>query len=116
MSLWYYTSFLGIVLSIQHYPFLIICFQKEGIVGISTVDTRSIVRHIRNKGAMNAVISSETTDLNFLKEELKQLPSMKGLELASKISTKKIYDQGDKNASYKVAVLDLGVKKSILTE
>ena len=65
---------------------------------------------------MNAVISSETTDLNFLKEELKQLPSMKGLELASKISTKKIYDQGDKNASYKVAVLDLGVKKSILTE
>ena len=54
-------------------------------VGISDIDTRSLVRHIRNKGAMNAIISSEIEDVNKLKELLNQAPSMEGLELSSKV-------------------------------
>lgn len=89
-------------------------FEEENLVGISDIDTRSLVRHIRNKGAMNAIISSEIADIDALKEKLKQVPSMKGLELSSKVSTQKAYYYGDENAQYRVSVLDLGIKKNIL--
>ncbi|MEQ8423325.1 MAG: glutamine-hydrolyzing carbamoyl-phosphate synthase small subunit [Cyclobacteriaceae bacterium] len=88
--------------------------ERHNVVGISDVDTRMLVRHIRSKGAMNAIISSELTP-DELKKELKNVPSMDGLELASVVSTKKPYFEGEPNASYKVAVLDVGIKKSILT-
>jgi carbamoyl-phosphate synthase small subunit len=88
--------------------------EKQGIVGISNIDTRELVRHIRSKGGMNAIISSETTDVAKLKEEVKKIPSMKGLELSSQVSTKEAYFLGDPSAKFKVAVLDLGIKKSIL--
>ncbi len=94
--------------SIQDY------FENEKLVGISDVDTRAIVRHIRSKGAMNAIISSETLDLQELKSKLSKVPSMDGLELASKVSTEKPYFLGDSNDGFKVAVLDFGVKKNIL--
>ncbi len=90
-------------------------FEKNGIVGIADVDTRMLVRHVRSKGVMNAIISSEITDVEKLKEELKKVPSMKGLELSSQVSTKEPYFVGDENAKHKVAVLDLGVKTSILS-
>nr|MBC7611673.1 glutamine-hydrolyzing carbamoyl-phosphate synthase small subunit [Pseudopedobacter sp.] len=89
-------------------------FQDENIVGISDVDTREIVRHIRDKGAMNAIISSEILDIEELKKKLAKVPSMNGLELSSKVSTAEAYFVGDENATLKVAVLDLGVKKNIL--
>lgn len=89
-------------------------FEDENLVGISDIDTRSLVRHIRSKGAMNAIISSEVIEIEALKERLKNVPPMKGLELSSKVSTKKAYYYGDENASYRVAVLDLGIKKNIL--
>lgn len=94
--------------SIQDY------FEKENLVGISDVDTRAIVRHIRHKGAMNAIISSEIHDVDELKKRLAQVPPMEGLELASKVSTKQAYDYGDENAKFRVAVLDFGVKENIL--
>ncbi len=89
-------------------------FVKEGVVGISDVDTRAIVRHIRSKGAMNAIISSEILDVNELKAKLEKVPSMEGLELASKVSTDIAYCLGDPHASYRIAVIDLGVKQNIL--
>ena len=89
-------------------------FEEEGLVGISDVDTRAIVRHVRDKGAMNAVISSSELDVDKLKEILKEIPSMEGLELASKVTTAQPYFFGDPKASYKVSVLDIGVKKNIL--
>ena len=89
-------------------------FVNAGIVAISDVDTRAIVRYIRSKGAMNCIISSETLDVDVLKAKLAKVPSMVGLELSSKVSTKKPYFVGDVNSEYKVAVLDLGVKKNIL--
>ncbi|MDH5598266.1 MAG: glutamine-hydrolyzing carbamoyl-phosphate synthase small subunit [Cyclobacteriaceae bacterium] len=87
--------------------------ERNGVVGITNIDTRKLVRHIRSKGAMNAIISSELTP-DQLKEELKKVPSMNGLELASVVSTKETYDYGDPNATFRVAVLDLGIKKNIL--
>lgn len=90
-------------------------FESEGLVGISNVDTRAIVRHIRSKGAMNAIISSETTDLEELKKALRAVPPMEGLELASEVSTKQPYYLGNPDSRFKVAVLDFGVKRSILT-
>jgi carbamoyl-phosphate synthase small subunit len=89
-------------------------FQNENIIGISEIDTRALVRHIRNKGAMNAVISSEIADLKELKKVLDAVPSMDGLELSSVVSTKEAYYYGNPEASIKVAALDLGIKKNIL--
>ncbi|SDD66067.1 carbamoyl-phosphate synthase small subunit [Mucilaginibacter pineti] len=94
--------------SIQDY------FQSQNIVGISDVDTRQIVRHIRDKGAMNAIISSEILDIEELKAKLAEVPSMDGLELSSQVSTTETYTFGKEDAAYRVAVLDLGVKKNIL--
>ncbi len=89
-------------------------FIENNIVSISDLDTRAIVRHIRDKGAMNCIISSEILDINQLKEKLKTVPSMAGLELSSKVATKKPYFFGNENAKLKVAVVDFGVKTNIL--
>jgi carbamoyl-phosphate synthase small subunit len=83
-------------------------------VGISDVDTRALVRHIRSKGAMNAVISSENLNIDELKDILAKVPSMAGLELSSKVSTKEAYEVSTENATLKVALLDLGVKNNIV--
>lgn len=95
--------------SLQNY------FEKAGIVGISGVDTRQIVRHIREVGVMNCIISSEILDVEELKKELAKVPPMEGLELSSQICTQESYFLGNPEAEHKVAVLDLGVKKSILS-
>lgn len=89
-------------------------FEKENIVAVSDVDTRALVSHIRGKGAMNAIISSEEFDLDKLKEQLSAVPSMDGLELASTVSTKEAYEVGDANSEFRVALLDLGTKKNII--
>lgn len=89
-------------------------FQNENIVGIAEIDTRALVRHIRNKGAMNAIISSEIVDLQVLRKKLEEVPPMEGLELSSVVSTKESYYYGDPEAPIKVAALDLGIKKNIL--
>jgi carbamoyl-phosphate synthase small subunit len=88
--------------------------EEHGVVGISDIDTRKLVKHLRDKGAMNAIISSEIGDLEKLNAELKKVPSMAGLELSSIVSTKEPYFFGDPNAEFKVAALDLGIKTNIL--
>jgi len=89
-------------------------FEDQNLVGISDIDTRSLVRHIRDKGAMNAIISSEILDIEELKNRLKEVPSMDGLELSSQVSTKEPYFYGDESSEHRIAVLDLGVKRNIL--
>tara|TARA_R110001583_G_scaffold2417_5_gene17720 strand:+ start:1610 stop:2737 length:1128 start_codon:yes stop_codon:yes gene_type:complete len=88
--------------------------ENNNTLAISDVDTRALVSYIRDNGAMNAVISTEVDQVERLKEELLEMPSMKGLELASKVSTKEAYFVGDENATYKVSALDIGIKKNIL--
>jgi carbamoyl-phosphate synthase small subunit len=94
--------------SIQDY------FQHENIVGISDIDTRALVKHIRDRGVMNAIISSEILDIDQLKERLNAVPAMDGLELSSQVSTDKPYFYGSPDAKYKVAAVDFGIKKNTL--
>ncbi|MCL4117307.1 UNVERIFIED_CONTAM: hypothetical protein GTU68_031538 [Idotea baltica] len=89
-------------------------FVDQKMIAISDVDTRALVRHIRSKGAMNAIISSDVLDVDKLKKKLSKVPSMSGLELSSKVSTKEAYTYGNSDANLKLAVLDLGVKQNIL--
>lgn len=86
----------------------------NNIVGITDIDTRELVIHIRNKGAMNCIISNSITNKEALQNELEKAPSMKGLELASVVSSKGTYKLGNPESKYRVAVLDLGIKSNIL--
>lgn len=89
-------------------------FSKQNLICISDVDTRALVSYIRDNGAMNAVICTDDTPIDELKILLAKVPDMKGLELASKVSTKEPYFYGDENAAYKISALDLGMKTNIL--
>jgi carbamoyl-phosphate synthase small subunit len=89
-------------------------FAKQNLICISDVDTRALVSYIRENGAMNAVICTDDTSIEELKRLLAEVPDMKGLELASKVSTTEPYFYGDENATYKISALDLGIKENIL--
>jgi carbamoyl-phosphate synthase small subunit len=89
-------------------------FIKNDLFAISDVDTRALVSYIRDNGAMNAVISTDVDNIEGLKKQLAEIPNMEGLELASKVSTNEPYHFGDENASFKIAALDIGIKKNIL--
>ena len=89
--------------------------KANNVVSIEGVDTRSLVAHVRTKGTMNCIISSETTNIDELKKKLAAVPNMDGLELASTVSTKQAYELGDPNSAIRIAVMDYGVKKNILT-
>ncbi len=93
---------------------LIDFFKENNTLAISDVDTRALVRHIRKNGAMNALLSTEVEKLEEHKKMLSQAPSMKGLELSSKVSSTKAYFFGDENATYRIAAIDFGIKKNIL--
>ncbi len=101
---------------------------EENVVGIHGIDTRSLVRHLRETGSLNGVISSEPKySISELFSILKSSPSMSGLNLVDKVSTKDCFhvnslcpvsfDQRIKNIKerpYKVVAIDFGVKQSIL--
>lgn len=89
-------------------------FINNQVVGIQCIDTRKVVRHIRDKGAMNAIVSSEVTDIPTLKAMLDQVPDMEGLELSTQVTTKDFYTMGSDQAAHKLAVLDFGVKQNIV--
>jgi len=98
----------------QSYAALDQYFKEAGLPVIFNVDTRALVRHIRHKGAMNAIVSTEINDIAKLQEMLNEVPSMAGLELSSKVSCKEAYFAGEPEAKHKVAVLDLGLKDNIV--
>ena len=87
--------------------------RAQGVVGISDIDTRKLVRHIRDNGAQNALISSTEMDLGELKKKLAAAPDMAGLELSSKVSTTKEYEVVSSDAEFRVALIDFGVKRNI---
>ncbi|GAA0873496.1 glutamine-hydrolyzing carbamoyl-phosphate synthase small subunit [Gangjinia marincola] len=88
--------------------------ERNNLFAISNVDTRALVAHIRDHGAMNAVITTRVDEIDQLKKELADVPNMNGLELASKVSTKEPYYYGDENATYRISALDIGIKENIL--
>ncbi len=102
--------------------------KSQKVVGISGIDTRALVRHLREYGSMNGVISTEI-DLSpkELLERLKKAPNIKGLNMAKKVSTKTQYKWNSlcnvsfdkrikerRKTPFKVAAIDFGIKKSIL--
>jgi len=89
-------------------------FSSQNLICISDVDTRALVSYIRDNGAQNAVICTDGTSVEELKSQLAVVPDMKGLELASEVSTSEPYFFGNENATYKIAALDLGIKTNIL--
>ncbi len=89
-------------------------FKNQNKLVVSNIDTRALVKYIRENGAMNGLITTEVDKIDILKRELKKIPSMKGMELVSKVSTKKPYFFGNPKSEFKVAAIDLGIKNSIL--
>lgn len=87
--------------------------RRHKLVGISGVDTRRLVRHIRAKGVMNAIISSVDLDDERLVEKARNWPSMDGLELASQVTAGEAYDY-HLGRGARIAVFDYGVKLNIL--
>ncbi len=87
--------------------------ERHKLVGISGIDTRRLVRHIRMKGVMNAVVSSVDLDDESLIEKARSWPSMDGLELASKVTVAEPYDYCTGDGA-RIAVYDFGCKLNIL--
>ena len=88
--------------------------EESNVVSICDVDTRAVVRHIRSKGAMNALICSDGTPLSELREILSEVPSMAGLELSSRVSTRQVTSHGPEQAPFHVVLIDYGVKQNII--
>ena len=83
------------------------------ITGISDIDTRALVRHIRNKGAMNVVIAPVGTSQEELLSILKKTPDMSGCELASQVTIKSETQRSAEVKDFKISVIDYGCKESI---
>jgi carbamoyl-phosphate synthase small subunit len=66
--------------------------ERHGIPVISDLDTRGLVRHLRTKGVMRGVLSTQTADARALVEKARAIPSMTGLDLASRVTTPERYE------------------------
>ncbi|MEZ5306244.1 MAG: glutamine-hydrolyzing carbamoyl-phosphate synthase small subunit [Pyrinomonadaceae bacterium] len=89
--------------------------RRNNIVGIQRIDTRALVRHIRDKGAMRAAISTTETDEKALLAKVLDSPSMANRELASAVSVDKRFDYPSKTEEkYHVVCFDFGVKENSL--
>ncbi len=86
--------------------------KRHQLVGITNVDTRILVLHIRARGVMNAIVSSVDLCEDSLLEKARAWPSMEGLELASQVWTDAAHDFS--SFGPKVAVYDFGCKRNIL--
>jgi carbamoyl-phosphate synthase small subunit len=87
---------------------------NNGIVGVEGLDTRSLVKKIRNFGTMMGIISTLDFDINSLMEKLKNTPHTGEKDMVKEVTTHAIYTKGNENASIRIALLDYGVKSSII--
>ncbi|WP_303722830.1 glutamine-hydrolyzing carbamoyl-phosphate synthase small subunit [Malonomonas rubra] len=102
--------------------------REKNIVGIEGIDTRALVRHIRNKGAQVGVLSSVDTDPQSLIEKARNSPSLVGRDLVKKVTCDSAYvysegvwtlgegyaDRSGEPSPYKVVAYDFGIKRNIL--
>jgi carbamoyl-phosphate synthase small subunit len=101
--------------------------KRHNVLGIEGLDTRAITRHIRNCGAMRAIISTRDFNVPNLLDKVKHAPSMVGANLVDEVTCQTSYtwDQSnlpdwqyrehiEKSSNYKIAVYDFGVKRNIL--
>jgi carbamoyl-phosphate synthase small subunit len=101
--------------------------RQHGVVGIRGVDTRALVRHLREGGAINGAISTDGSSPQALLEQVRSAPSMEGLNLAAQVSTAEPYTcdtpcsasfdariQDRPERPYRVVAIDFGIKRAIL--
>lgn len=87
--------------------------KEQGVVGISGIDTRALTRHLRERGAMRAGISTVETDPEKLLAKVLASPTMAGANLTTEVTTPEAYvvpAVGEKR--FTVAALDLGMKST----
>jgi len=85
----------------------------QGITGIAVPGTRALTRHLRDRGAMRAGLSTETSDTAELLERVLASPHMAGADLAREVSTAEPYIVRPPDGTpvrYRVAAVDLGIK------
>ena len=100
---------------------------QHGVVGIRSVDTRALVRHLREGGALNGAISTDGTPPAELLAQVRSAPSMQGLNLAAQVTTREPYHwsqtcgasfdtrlQVKPERPYRVVAIDFGIKRAIL--
>src|SRR5437763_14374216 len=91
--------------------------KRWNIVAIDHIDTRALVRHIRDKGAMRACLSTIDSDADSVIEKARQSPPMENRELASVVTTKKRYEiPAEGKELFHVVCYDFGVKLNSLSE
>ncbi|MDA1353214.1 MAG: glutamine-hydrolyzing carbamoyl-phosphate synthase small subunit [bacterium] len=91
--------------------------NANNIIGIEGIDTRAVTRHIREKGAQRAMLTTSTASLESLVEEVRLSPSMAGQNCVSEVTCTKPYTwQAPNRTLYKVAVIDCGIKLTILRQ
>lgn len=102
--------------------------KTHNIPIIDSIDTRKLVRHLRTRGVMRGVLSSLSTDVPTLIEKARAIPSMAGLDLATRVSTPNSYPwsqpvepcspseriKGAGESLYHVVAYDFGIKRNIL--
>jgi carbamoyl-phosphate synthase small subunit len=100
---------------------------QYGVPIISDIDTRSLVRHLRNHGAMRGAISTATLDTETLVQKVRNSPSMVGLDLATRVTTGTRYEWNEPSIDlatnsvgvrpeprFHVVAYDFGIKQNIL--
>ena len=91
--------------------------KRNNIVGIEHIDTRALVRHIRDKGAMRAGISTVDTDPKKLLDKILTSPEMANRELASAVTVDEQFDYpASSDEKYHIVAFDFGVKTNSLRE
>lgn len=91
--------------------------KRHKIIGIEKIDTRALVRHIRNRGAMRAVVSSVDLNGKSLLEKVLNSPVMNNRELASTVTIEKTFDfPANVTEKYHIVAYDFGVKTNSLRE
>ncbi len=90
------------------------CLKRAGVVGLAGIDTRMLVREIREKGAMRGFISALDDDEDSLKKKALAVPEMSGQDLAKTVTTTENYAVENIDARFHVAAFDYGIKANIL--
>lgn len=88
--------------------------KAQGIVAIEGIDTRKLVRHVREHGAMKAIISTAEDGLDAIKQRLGAAPALAGHNFAAEVSAAEPYERAAEAARHRVIALDCGIKTGIL--
>ena len=81
---------------------------------LADVDTRRLTRHLRSAGVMRGVVGGGAEPSDEARAALDACPSMEGLDLASRVSTRERYAWGDPRAEHHIVAYDFGIKRNIL--